>query len=109
MRVGNEGDSGLEVLEDNALHVLEVGSELQAGDKEGAVLLQVGVSISFSKVDVGSVKRDTSVAICSSDVVGKLDLNSASSASGGSCRGNEGKEGDSEGDSGLHFDGDLSY
>lgn len=109
VRVGNEGDSGLEILQDDALHVLEIGSELQAGDKEGAILLQVGVSISLSKVDVGSVKRDTSVSICSSDVVGKLDLNSASGASGGSRRGNKGKEGDSEGDSGLHFDDDLSY
>lgn len=104
MGVGNAGDHGAEVLEDDAGHVLEVGGELEAGDEEGSVYLQVGVAISLSEDNVGAIKRNAGVAVGSSDIVGKLDLNSAGRASGRGCRGSDGEGRESKGNDGLHFD-----
>ena len=102
-RVGNVGNLGSEVPQDDALHVLEVGGEEQAGDEEGAVLLQVGVSVGLSKIHGTAIKGDTGVAVCSSLVIGKLDLDGANVASAGSGRGRQSKEGEGGGDGEAHF------
>lgn len=102
--VGKAGNHGFQILQDNTLHVAEVAGELQAGDKESSIHLQVGVGVSLSKDNVGSIKRDQGVAVCSSDIVGKLNLNSASGAASRSCRDSKSKGGESEGNGGKHFD-----
>lgn len=92
-------------LEGVAGHVLEVGDELHAGDEESSAGFQVGVGVGGAELNVGAIERDSGIAIVSGEIVGELHTDGGTAvAGGGSRRGSEGEEGESESDGGLHFD-----
>lgn len=107
--VGKASNHCFEILQDNTRHIAEVAGELQTGDKESSILFKVGIGVSHSKANIRSIERDKGVAVCSSDIVGELNLNRACGAAGRSCRDSKGEGGKSEGNGGTHFDRGMSY
>lgn len=87
--------------------MLEVAGELEAGDKEGAVLEEVGVGVGLAELDGVAVERDPGVAVGAAPVVCELHLDAAGGGSLGG-RGDEGgEEGESDGRGGQHCEGWL--